>query len=297
MFGEYKKDTNFKEPNSSRSDFHKIIMKAIAVLTLVALALPILSMIGILGSVNLALFQGFGSRQNLDPIEEQLKSANRNNGINSGDSIAYLKSIYEKLDSNASTKEEARLATHLNIIFADFDSNVEPIDKDSNFMQLATSSQQTLLQVNKATRLINLDFKRMGDAAFVVISNRPMLLNIVNQPKNLFGRLGVENKLPFDITNFEGPFLAGFRVEAFNFYKAIDPSNLLDQEKKKRRNSKLCSAIKDWQKFFDVKNNNIKIWRAINPLRLELQESVVKSPDVKPVRSKNFRRLCIKSAW
>ncbi len=294
MFGESKERTKH---NNSTNDFHQIIMKAIAVLTLVALALPIASMIGIFGSVNYALFQSFGTYSNSDPIEEQLKAANRNNGINSGDSVKYLKAIYEKLDSNAATIEEARLASNLNIIFADFNENAEPVNPQTDIAVNSDGDPQTLLRINRATRLINMDFKNIGNAAFVMISNRPLLLNILNQPENTFGRLGVENKSPFDLVNFEGPLLAGFRVEAFNFYKAIDPSFLVTRMKDKRLNSKLCSAIKDWQSFFDVKDRKIKVWHVTNPQDLVLKETSIKSTYLRPIRLKEYNSLCLKKTW
>lgn len=297
MFGELKDNNKKNNSESVNSDFSKVVMKAIGALTIVALLLPIVTMIGLFSSVNLALFQNFGFDTKPDPIKNQLKLANRNNGINSGENTEYLKAIFTKIDENTSTIEEARLATNLNIIFADFNQNVAPINTNTTFFQSPDENQKILLRVNQATRLLGLDMKNIGNSASVVISNRPIIFNIANQPKNLVARLGVENKLPFDIVNFNGPILAGFRVQAFNFYKAIDPSELTSTIKERRRNSKLCSAIKDWQVFFDVEVENIRIWHAINPLSLMLHEKSIKSSYVKPVRYKDYQKLCMQNKW
>lgn len=276
------------------SNFHSTILKAIAALTIVALLLPIASFIGIFSSVNLILFKKFETEIHKDPLEEQLKSANRNNGIKSGDNIAYLKNIYEKLEKNTSTIEEARLATNLNLIFAEFDQDAQAINQTLEPKRIDNQVEKPLLNFNRATRIIDMDLASIGNSAYVIISNRPVILHIKNQPEYSIGKLGVENKLPFDVINFNGPILAGFRVEAFNFYKAISPSYLVDRDENRGLNSKLCSAMKDWKEFFDVSNENIKIWHAINPIGLELKETHIKSNYVKPIRQKNYKKLCLK---
>ncbi len=297
MFGKRNTESSIVEVGSGKTDFHKILLNAIAALTLIALALPIFSMIGIFTSVNTALFSIAGTSIDIDPVTSQLKSANRNGGIYSGDNSKYLKGLYEKLENDTTSTEVAKLATDLNIIFADFDSHVSSQEDKLSLLINNETAPKTLMNINKATRLISVDLEKLGEAAFVMISNRPVILDVSNQPEDAIGRVGIENKLPFDIINNTTPILAGFRVEAFNFYSAISPKELKKQVKEKRRRSKLCSAVRDWQKFFDVEDRNIKLWHAINPIGLKVGEKSVKSSYVKPVRYKDYKRLCLKVKW
>jgi len=296
MFGEHKHKPIVETANDGKSDFHRIMLNIIYVLIIISLLLPMASIMGTLGFVN-NTFRNTFKDIDKDPILTQIENANKNNGIVSFTNTQYLKTLYDKLEASTVSHEIAKLSTNVNIVFADFNENASSQENKLNFIKKTNNDEELLLDVNKATRIIELDLEHIDNSAFVIISNRPILLDIKNQSTETIGRMGVENKYAFDIINQTEQVLAGFRVEAFNRYSAISPKNLIAQEKSMKRRSSFCRAIGDWMNFFDVEISEIKIWHAINPSGLKLRPANVKSAYIQPVRQKDLVNLCFMKKW
>jgi chemotaxis signal transduction protein len=296
MFGEHKHKPIVETASDGKSDFHRIMLNIIYVLIIISLLLPIASMIGTLSFVNMSFRKSFKNIDK-DPIITQIENANENNGIVSLKNTQYLKTLYDKLEASTVSHEIAKLSTRVNIVFADFNENASSQENKLNFIKKTNKDGKLLLDVTKATRVIELDLEQIDHSGFVIISNRPILLDIKNQSPETIGRMGVENKHAFDIINQTEQVLAGFRVEAFNSYSAISPRNLKAQEKSMKRRSRFCRAILDWIKFFDVEISKIKLWHAINPSGLKLKPKSVKSTYIQPVRQKDLVQLCFMKKW
>ena len=296
MFGEHKREPVIETARDGKSDFHRTILNVIFILIVISLLLPIISMVGTLSHVNNSFRNSFKNIDK-DPIITQIENANKNNGIVTLNNTEYLKTLYDKLEANTVSHEIAKLASSVNIIFADFNNNASSQENKLSFIKKTNKNEELLLHVNKATRVIELDLAKIDHSAFVIISNRPVLLDIKNQSHETIGRMGVENKHPFDIINQTEQVLAGFRVEAFDRYSAISPMNLKEQEKSMQRRSRFCRAIGDWMRFFDVDRSEVRIWHAINPTGLKLKPKSVKSVYIQPVRQKNWTTLCFMKKW
>lgn len=296
MFGEHKHKPIVETAGDGKSDFHRIMLNIIFVLIIISLLLPIASIIGTMGLVNKTFEKTFKDIDK-DPILTQIENANQNNGIVSLNNTQYLKTLYDKLEASTVSHEIAKLSTSVNIIFADFNENASSQENKLNFIKKTNKEEELLLDVNKATRIIELDLEQIDHSAVVIISNRPILLDIKNQSSETMGRLGVENRHAFDIINQTGQVLAGFRVEAFDHYSAMSPRNLIEQEKSMARRSRFCRAVGDWIKFFDVEIPKVKIWHAVNPSGLKLKPESVKSTYIQPVRQKDLIQLCFMKKW
>ncbi len=228
------------------------------VLLIVGLALPVFAMIGMFLAVN---FQLWGSIKVPDFLLSKMQRAELRDGIETGTDPADLKTLYVKLSGLSAHASDAVLAENLHIVFVEFDETVH--------IGGETGPNPS------ATKAIGVDVTNPGDAAMVMVANRPALLKISAGDRQPVARLAVEGRHPFDIQGAGHGLLAGFRIDAFGAYGSATPDDLQAGGKAGR---KLCELIGRWRNFFDVSPGNITIWRVTNPETVRLTKRRIETP-------------------
>ena len=257
--------------------------KAILVLTIVTLLLPIAASFAIYGSVFAALDKMFLGVT--DAGEARIRNANIKDGITTNFELADLKQLEQRLQSITAPSSEAKLAERLHIIVVNNDKTAQK-----------GSAQEKVTFDTTASRAVEVDISEVNKTAFVVVTNRPTVFNFPQVRENQRALFGYEGKEAFDINGAENGLLAGYLSEALTFFSSADVKDfeLVVSSKKKSKNYKACKTIKRWQEYFEVDRDSTYIWTVRNSEDLKIRKYNIVNNGLRVSRSKAFKDYCVR---
>ncbi len=257
--------------------------KAILVLTIVTLLLPIAAFFAIYGSIFAALGNMFSDIP--DAGEARIRNANIKDGITTNFELADLKQLEQRLQSITAPSSEAKLAERVHIIIVNNDKTVQK-----------GSTQDTTTFDTSAGRTVNMDISEVQKTAFVIVTNRPTVFNFPEVRADQRALFGYEGKEAFDVAGADNGLLAGYLSEALTFFSSADVKDfdIVVSSKKKSKNRKACKTIKRWQEYFEVDRDSTYIWTVSNSEDLKIRKYNIVNNGLRVSRSRAFKDYCVR---
>lgn len=112
--------------------------------------------------------------------------------------------------------------------------------------------------------MAKLDLANMSNSALVLIADVPYVWQVKNASSVPIARLGFEGAVPFDIKNAKDGMIAGFKIASFGAWRTFSPSDFHLRDCFVQRR-KICSSLRAWQQFFNLKDYSVRIWHLLNP--------------------------------
>lgn len=118
---------------------------------------------------------------------------------------------------------------------------------------------------------LKLDLSGAAETATILISDRPLLLELSGKAPIRRATLGVEGVAPFDLKNAPQGLLAGFRIAAFGASSVARPEQFVEG----RDARVFCGAIKRWRAFYGLAQSSVSIAVATNPTAVAVTDKGV----------------------
>jgi len=266
--------------------FLALSSKAILILSILSLILPLAALLILYGSVFSTLDDTFGDMSDL--ADARINGANVKNGITTNFQLSDLKNLDQRLQSITAPSSEAKLADRLHIIVINNNKNA-----NSKITSDVPTSKSGTLQ-NRAARFIEMDISQIKKSAFVIITNRPTVFNFSEVQPNQRALFGYESKEAFDVIGADNGLLAGYLSEALTFFSSAEVNDfeIPISKKKTRRNYTACKTIKRWQDYFEVNRASIYIWKVNNTQKLKIQKFNILNNEKRISRPTPYSSFC-----
>ena len=136
--------------------------------------------------------------------------------------------------------------------------------------RLTKSGRMALFAPDARRQPIEIDLTNSGDAAVLLIANRPVVWSTIGTSLAQRAKIGIDGPAVFDIQNAHPELLAGFRIAAFGAHEAIDPRDA-DPSAAVPSRVRFCKSVAVWAKHFRVDLRDIRFWRFEDPDRIAMQ--------------------------
>jgi hypothetical protein len=231
--------------------------RAVNVLLVLCLLLPLVTAVSIFGSVNLHLWRGLPT---FDPLLAKIESAQKRSGVVSGDDPRLLKELYQRLERMAALSAEAKRADSVHVVLLSLtpaDKQIEPKPR--------TETVSALDSLNSAAvRRASLDLSMIGTSAVVVIADQPIVWQVAGAQRDQQAKVAFEGPFAFDLIGAHPGLLAGFRIAAFGGGPTASPRDYLEAGADRSYRRRACTSVKRWQSYFDVPAGSLRIWAIDN---------------------------------
>jgi hypothetical protein len=237
---------------------------------LLKLAIALVLLVMILGPV-LALSMHLGGLRIADFISRQILGAfykgSDSHGITAGPDIYALEDLEAKLMRFTAYRGEAKGAAQaLQIVLV----------------------RHTRSQTQAAFNPLKLNLAGAKDTATVLITDRPVLIELDHGAPARRAMLGVEGVAPFDLKAAPPGILSGFRIGAFGANRVARPEQLVDGHDA----PVFCGAIKNWRTFYGLGQGSVQVTVATNPTAVTVTDQGVSSDGEAPVDVPALGRFC-----
>jgi len=138
--------------------------------------------------------------------------------------------------------------------------------------------------------LVELNLAEAGDAAVLVVANRPTIFKVEGAAKEAHAKIAVESPAAFDIANNHPKLLAGFHSGAFG-QVAASSDDYTDVSDRTRTN-RLCQMLRGWGALFNVEIPKIGIWIIKDPARIYVRQNGLSQTALAEARSSDVQSHC-----
>lgn len=192
-------------------------------------------------------------------------------GITAGPEFYALENLEDKLTGLSAYRGEAKgAAKTLQILLIRHDRPVPAAPRPPAFTPL------------------KLDLSAAGEAATLIIGDRPLLLAFGGGAPPRRAMLAVEGVAPFDLENAPQGLLAGFRIAAFGANRVARPEQLVEAKDA----AVFCAAVKAWRTFYGLPQDAVRVAVATNATAIVVTDQAVSDNGDAPVDVPALATFC-----